>query len=144
MQGTALYTKEQEYFLLRYWSSFTLALIPLFAILTRFFFRKREENYYEHIVMNAYLQSHLNMLYVIILVPVAFFFQSAPSFVLNWSMTKLFIYPFVFVWFFKTYYPDLKLSVIIRKVLMIFLIVVLIVLAVIVAYGLYLYQTRRV
>jgi len=144
MQRTALYTKEQEYFLLRYWSSFTLALIPLFAILTRFFFRTREENYYEHIVMNAYLQSHLNMLYVIILVPVAFFFQSAPSFVLNWSMTKLFIYPFVFVWFFKTYYPDLKLSVIIGKVLMIFLIVVLVVLAVIVAYGLYLHQTRRV
>jgi hypothetical protein len=144
MQRIPLYSKEYEYFLLRYWNYITLALIPLFAILTRFFFRKREENYFEHIVMNAYLQSLFSMLFIIILVPVAFFFQSAPSLFINWNITKLLLYPFVLVWFFKTYYPDLKLSVIIGKVLMMFLLVMLVVLAVSVAYAVYLYQTRRV
>jgi hypothetical protein len=137
-------TKELTDLLLRYWNFITLASIPLFAILTSFFFRKQQENYFEHIVMNAYLQSLFSVLYIIIFVPVALFLLSTPSLFQTWNQTVLFLYPVGLVWFFKTYYPDLKLSVIIGKVLMMFLLVILVGLAVSVAYAVYLYQTRRV
>lgn len=131
-------------FMLRYWNFITLALIPLFAILTRFVFRKQEENYFEHIVMNAYLQSLFSLLYILIFIPVSLFLVSNPSLFLMWNNMALLFYPIGLVWFFRTYYPDLKLSAIIGKVLLLFFIVMLAGLAVSVLYAVYLMQTGRV
>jgi hypothetical protein len=131
-------------FMLHYWNLITLALIPLFAILTRFVFRKQAENYFEHIVMNAYLQSLFNILYVLIFLPISLLLLSNPSLFLSWNNTALLFYPVGLVWFFKTYYPELKLSVIIGKVLLMFLFVMLAGLAFSVAYAFYLMSSGRV
>jgi hypothetical protein len=137
-------TKGIADFMLRYWNFITLALIPLFAILTRFVFKKQEENYFEHIVMNAYMQSLFSILYIVIFIPVSLFLLSTPSLFLMWNNSALLLYPIGLVWFFKTYYPSLKLSVIIGKVLLMFLMVLVAGLAVSVAYAIYLMQTGRV
>lgn len=125
-------------FMLHYWNFITLALIPLFAILTRFVFRKQAENYFEHIVMNAYLQSLFNALYILIVLPVSLLLLSNPDLFLTWSNTAMLFYPLGLVWFFKTYYPDLKVSAIIGKVLLMFLFVMLAGLAFSIAYAFYL------
>lgn len=125
-------------FMLHYWNLITLALIPLFAILTRFMFRKQAENYFEHIVMNAYLQSLFNALYILIVLPVSLLLLSNPDLFLTWSNTAMLLYPLGLVWFFKTYYPDLKVTAIIGKVLLMFLFVMLAGLAFSIAYAIYL------
>jgi hypothetical protein len=141
---TAQETKGIADFMLHYWNFITLALIPLFAILTRFVFRKQEENYFEHIVMNAYMQSLFSILYIVIFIPVSLFLLSTPSLFLAWNNAALLLYPVGLVWFFRTYYPNLKLSVIIGKVLLMFLMVLLAGLALSIAYAIYLRQTGRV
>jgi hypothetical protein len=124
-------------FMLHYWNLITLALIPLFAMLTRFVFRKQAENYFEHIVMNAYLQSLFSVLYIFIFVPISLVLASNPALFLTWNNTALLLYPIGLVWFFKTYYPNLKVSTIIGKVLLMFLFVMLAGLAFSVAYAFY-------
>lgn len=130
-------------FMLHYWNFITLALIPLFSILTRFVFRKQAENYFEHIIMNAYLQSLFNILYVLIVLPIQLLLLSDPSLFFTWSNTAMLLYPLGLVWFFKTYYPNLKLSVIIGKVLLMFLFVMLAGLAFSIAYAFYLISSRH-
>jgi Protein of unknown function (DUF3667) len=137
-------TKGIADFMLHYWNFITLALIPLFAILTRFVFRKQDENYFEHIIMNAYMQSLFSILYILIFIPVSLFLLSTPSLFLTWNNMLLLLYPVGLVWFFRTYYPNLKLSVIIGKVLLMFLIVLLVGLAVSVTYAIYLMKSGRV
>lgn len=42
----------------------TLLLIPLFALLTRLFFRKDSYNYIEHIALNSYIAGHQSVIYI--------------------------------------------------------------------------------
>ncbi len=121
--------------MLHYWNLITLTLIPLFALLTRFVFRKQAENYFEHIVMNAYLQSLFNILYIIIFLPIALLLASNPSLFLTLNNFALLFYPVGLVWFFKTYYPKLKVSTVVGKTLLMFLLVMLVGLAFSVAYA---------
>jgi hypothetical protein len=93
--------------------------------------------------MNAYLQSLFNVLYVLIFLPISLLLLSNPSLFLTWNNTALLFYPVGLVWFFKTYYPELKLSVIIGKVLLMFLFVMLAGLAISIAYAFYLMSSGR-
>ena len=75
--------------------------------------------------MNAYLQSLFNVLYIFIFVPISLVLASNPSLFLTRNNIALLFYPIGLVWFFKTYYPNLKVSTIIGKVLLMFLFVML-------------------
>lgn len=63
---------------LSYFSFIMLALIPFFSLLTRIAFRKWGQNYYEHLVMNAYFQCFYTIALIIIFDPIFYFLQNDP------------------------------------------------------------------
>lgn len=61
-----------------YFSFIMLAMIPFFSLLTGIAFRKWGQNYYEHLVMNAYFQCFYTIALIIIFYPFYYFLQNDP------------------------------------------------------------------
>ena len=104
-------------FLSSYNSFLMVFLIPLFALTTKIAFRKWGHNYYEHIVMNAYILSFYTLVSIIIVYPIMFFFRHSTSTFFNITQFSLLLVPIILVWFFREFYKDKPLKSIIIKVL---------------------------
>jgi hypothetical protein len=102
-------------FLSSYNSILMLVYIPLFALTTKIAFRKWGHNYYEHVVMNAYILSFYTLLSILLVYPVMFFFRHSPDAFFRVTQISILLVPAVLVWFFKGFYSDKPLkSTIIR------------------------------
>jgi len=107
-------------FMTSYNSFLMLLFIPFFAVFTSIIFRKWGQNYYEHIVMNAFGLSLYTLIIIIALYPILYILRgNISAFILVFSASNL-IVPFIFVWFYKGFYPDQSIGKIILKVLLIF------------------------
>lgn len=104
-------------FMSSYSSILMLLYVPLFAITTKIAFRKWGHNYYEHIVMNAYILSFYTLISIIFVYPIMFFFKHSPSAFYNLTQFSILIVPLILVWFFKEFYKEKSLKNIILKVL---------------------------
>lgn len=94
-----------------------LGLIPLFALTTWIAFHKWQTNYYEHIVMNAYILSTYTLVNIAFLYPILFFLRhNVAAFTTVTSMSSLSV-PIILVWFFRGYYPEKPIKQIIGRVL---------------------------
>ncbi|MGL4581556.1 MAG: DUF3667 domain-containing protein [Flavobacterium sp.] len=89
-----------------YHSFIMLLFIPFFALLTKLTFRKWGHNYYEHLVMNAYILSFITILNTLIVYPITYFYITDPDAVYNILGLSLLTTPFVLYWFFKEFYKD--------------------------------------
>ncbi len=104
-------------FLSNYNSLIMLALVPLFALTTKIAFRKWGHNYFEHVVMNAYIVATYTLLSIIFIFPVMYFFRDDAKIFLSITKYTTLMVPFLLVWFFKGFYPERTLKSIILKVL---------------------------
>lgn len=104
-------------FMSSYNSILMLLYIPLFAITTKIAFRKWGHNYYEHIVMNAYILSFYTLISILFVYPIMFFFRHSPSAFYNLTQFSILLVPLILVWFFKEFYKEKSLKNIILKVL---------------------------
>jgi len=110
---------EIQTFVSSYSSIILLILVPFFSIFTKFALRKWGQNYYEHIVMNAYVLSFYNFLCLLVIYPILFLFRTnIHAFAIYTSLTSMSI-PLILVWFYKGFYTDKSLKSIIGKVLFI-------------------------
>lgn len=100
-----------------YNSVIMLCLIPLFALFTKLAFRKWGHNYYEHIVMNAYILTFYTLISIFVIYPFMYIFKSNASFIIPIATIYTLIIPFILIWFFKEFYPDKPLKSIIGRVL---------------------------
>lgn len=100
-----------------YYSIIMLLLIPLFALSTRIAFRAWGHNYYEHIVMNAYILSYYTIWNSLIMYPFMFFLRNNPSAFYSVTQYSLLLIPLILVYFFKEVYEDKPFQTIILKVL---------------------------
>lgn len=107
-------------FLSSYNTIIILALIPFFAIATKLSFRKWGDNYYEHIVMNAYILSFYTLINLIIVYPLMLIFKNDTA-IFNITGFTMLMIPFLLVWFFKAVYAEKPLKSIIGRVLLIVL-----------------------
>lgn len=105
-----------------YNSFIALLMIPLFALLTKTLFYKWGNNYYEHIVMNAFFQSYYTIIYILILYPIMFFVKDNTEWILNMMGIAVVILPFLLIWFFKGFYQNKKVSSIAWRVVAMFVI----------------------
>jgi hypothetical protein len=103
-------------FVSSYNSILMLLLVPLFALTTRIAFRKWGHNYYEHVVMNAYILSFYTLLSILFVYPIMYFFRDSPSSFVNITQLSVLLVPVILVWFFKGFYKDKPLKSIILKV----------------------------
>ncbi|RZL66692.1 MAG: DUF3667 domain-containing protein [Pedobacter sp.] len=107
-------------FISSYNSIFMLLLLPCFALMTKLAFRKWGQNYYEHVVMNAYILSFYTLVSIILVYPILYFYKNNPEQIIPIVSMSMLILPFVLIWFFKEFYADKPLkSIIIRSLFII-------------------------
>lgn len=104
-------------FLSSYTSIIMLLLIPLFALSTWIAFKKWGHNYYEHLVMNAFILSFYTLISIIFIYPVMFIFRHSPNVFILITQLSLLIVPLILFWFFKTFYKNKPVKSIVLKVL---------------------------
>jgi hypothetical protein len=131
------YTSEMMSFMSSYNSLLMLLLVPLFALTTKIAFRKSGNNYYEHVVMNAYILSYYTVVSIFFIYPIMFFFRHSPDTFFTISQLSIFLMPFILVWFFREFYKDKPLKSIILNVLGVMVLTLLGFLAFIIAVGIF-------
>lgn len=100
-----------------YNSILMLLLVPFFALTTKIAFRKWGHNYYEHVVINAYIVSFYTLATIILVYPVLFVYRHDPVTFFNVTQFSMLLVPVLLVWFFKTFYKDKPMKSIVLKVL---------------------------
>jgi hypothetical protein len=98
-----------------------LSLIPFLAIVTKIALRKWGDNYYEHIVMNAYILSLYLIINIVILYPLMYFLKGNADFIVQLSSLSILTVPLIMIWFFKGYYLEKSLKSIVGRVLLMIL-----------------------
>ena len=102
-----------------YNSIIMLMLIPIISIFTKLALRKWGQNYYEHIIMNAYALSFYIFLSIFFLYPIMFLFRTNVNAYAIFTGLTMLTLPLISIWFYKGFYPDKSLKTIIIKVLLI-------------------------
>jgi hypothetical protein len=105
-----------------YNSLIMLFTVPFLAIITKIAFRKWGQNYYEHIVMNAYILSLYTIIIIVIFYPILCVLKNNQEVIIYFSSLSFLIIPIIMIWFFKGYYREKSLTSIIGRVLLIILI----------------------
>ena len=106
-----------------YNSLIMLSTVPFLAIITKIAFRKWGQNYYEHIVMNAYILSLYTIINIVIIYPILYVLKSNQDLIISLSSLSFLTIPIIMIWFFKGYYREKSLLSIIGRVLLIILII---------------------
>jgi hypothetical protein len=91
--------------------------IPYFAIYSRWVFRKIGHNYYEHVVMGAFGYSLYMLVSILLMYPLYAVIKSNGSLLMQTSQFSILLIPIIMIWFFKGFYQELKLWVVIRKII---------------------------
>lgn len=122
-----------------YNSIMMLLLVPVFALTTRLAFRKWGNNYYEHVIINAYIVCVYTLFSIIIISPLLYLFKNNMDYFTMISSLTMLSAPFILVWFFKGFYPMKPIKSIVGRVLLTFsylllLLLLLMILAVIVGF----------
>lgn len=104
-----------------YNSIIMLMLIPFFALITKLAFRKWGHNYYEHVVMNAYILSFYTIINIVILYPIMYLLKSNIDLIIPLTSMSMLTIPFILLWFFKEFYSNKSLKNIIGRILLIIL-----------------------
>lgn len=127
---TAYYTKQNmgsdfldDYvsFMASYNSILMLLAIPLFAVTTKLAFINCKENYYEHVVINAYLLSLYTLVQIIIFYPIYYFLENNGNFIFSLTYISFLTLPLILIWFFRQFYKDLSWKSIIGRVMLVLL-----------------------
>ncbi len=115
-----------------YNSFIMLFCIPFFALMTKIAFRKWGHNYYEHLVMNAYVLAFYTLVNIILLYPLIYFMKNNLEIFEMFSVVAMMTVPFILVWFYKGFYPEKSLiSIILRVLLILFMMFILFILLII-------------
>jgi len=93
-----------------------LFLIPFFAVITKLAFKKWGHNYYEHIVINAYILSFYTLFNIFLLYPLMLLLKGNTDHFTSFTSFSIFTIPFILIWFFKGFYPDKPMKSIMGRV----------------------------
>ena len=119
------YTNDVMSFMSNYSSLVMLLSIPLISIITYILFKKWKTNYYEHIIMNAYIQCFYLLFCILIIYPIIFLLiktNYSVGIYMTISSLSLLSLPVIMVWFYKDFFPEKSIGDIIVKVVFFFLI----------------------
>lgn len=101
-----------------YSSLMMLLFIPIISIITVLVFRKWGQNYYEHIVMNAYIQSCYSIFTIILVYPLLYFFRHDIKAFTSISMYSMFAISIIMIWFYKGFYREKTFNAILLRMLL--------------------------
>jgi len=126
-----------------YNSAIMLLLIPIISIITFLVFRKWGQNYYEHIIMNTYIQILYTIISIVLLSPIMYFLKDSPdTFMLVVIGSTFIIYPIIMTWFYKQFYSQKSISDVIIKVLLLMAVGIILYIGLIFAVAIYMIITN--
>jgi len=100
-------TQKMQTFTSSYMPLLLLLFLPFQSIFTWVAFSKWGNNYYEHIVMNAFLLSLIIILNIVVVYPILYLLQSSPFIFMSvQSLLSFIIMIFSIFWFFIGFYHD--------------------------------------
>lgn len=100
-----------------YSSLIFLALIPFFALFTRWSFKSWGHNFYEHVVMNAFILAYYNIISIIIFYPLLYFFKDNMSAVMNLTTAATLSFLIIIPYFFKEFYKEHSFKQVLKRFL---------------------------
>jgi hypothetical protein len=99
-----------------YNSIIMVLMIPLFALTTKVAFKKWGHNYYEHVIINAYIFSYYTLISILFIYPVLYFLRDiSPDIFMGITQFSLLLLPLIFIFFFRGFYTDKPIKSIILK-----------------------------
>lgn len=107
-------------FIQTYISLFALASIPFFAMLSRWSFKSFGNNFYEHVVMNAYILAYSTIISLVIFYPLIYLFKDNGELVMTFSVLPMLSYLIILPYFYKNFYREYSWKKIIFRVLLFF------------------------
>ncbi|MNY01244.1 hypothetical protein D3C86_1337670 [compost metagenome] len=126
-----------------YNSAIMLLLIPIISIVTFLVFRKWGQNYYEHIIMNTYIQILYTIISIVLLSPIMYFLKDSPdTFMFVVIGSTFIIYPIIMTWVYKQFYSEKSIGDVIIKVLLLMAVGIILYLALIFAVAIYMIITN--
>jgi hypothetical protein len=127
-------------FILKNYGWITLLSIPFFALISKRILRKQPENYFEHFVLNSYIQCLFAMLSLFTF-PLVLLFRNSSNVLETINIALQYTLPLVMIWFFKTYYTKISLINIVLKVLLMLLIGIVFSLLIVLVISIILFKT---
>ncbi len=115
-------------FVKTYISLLSLASIPFFALLSKWSFKSFGNNFYEHVVMNAYILAYSTILSIILFYPLLYLFKDNESMSITIAMLPTFSYLIILPYFYKNFYHEYPFKKILKRVALYFLFIFLVVL----------------
>lgn len=104
-----------------YNSFIMLLMVPVFAIFTSLAFRKWGQNYYEHVIMNAFFQTYYNLISIVLIYPIYFLLRENVEAIKNLTGLYTLILPLMAAWFYRGFYPEKSWKSVIMKTLLVYL-----------------------
>lgn len=108
-------------FVSSYSAAIMVFLIPVISVFTKLLFRKWGQNYYEHVIMNAFFQCYYTIITVVLLYPFLYIFRHDPTAFVFITTLAILVIPFILVWFYKGFYQERSLNHIILRILLLML-----------------------
>lgn len=103
-----------------YMPFFMILMIPFFALTTKIAFRKWGHNYYEHVVMNAFILTFYTLFSLLIISPIFFLVKDQQMIYMSLIFISYFLIIPILFWFFKEFYKDRETKAIAFRILGIF------------------------
>lgn len=94
-----------------------LALIPFFALFTKWSFKSWGHNFYEHVVMNAFILAYYNIICIILFYPIIYFFKENVSVVMTMTTVATMSFLIIIPYFFKEFYREYPFKQILKRFL---------------------------
>ncbi|WP_026976375.1 DUF3667 domain-containing protein [Flavobacterium tegetincola] len=107
-------------FIQTYISLFTLALLPFFALLSRWSFKSFKNNFYEHVVMNAYILSYSTLISILVIYPLLYLFKDNEAVSMTLVVLPMLSFFIILPYFYKNFYHEYSLKKILSRVLLYF------------------------
>ncbi|WP_432670972.1 DUF3667 domain-containing protein [Flavobacterium sp. SM2513] len=94
-----------------------LALIPFFALFTKWSFKSWGHNFYEHVVMNAFILAYYNSITIILFYPLMFLFKDNESMVMIMTSIATLSFLIIIPYFFKEFYKEYPFKQVLKRFL---------------------------
>ena len=105
-----------------YYSLIMIGLIPVYSLASWLAFKKWGDNYYEHIVANAFFQALYTLLTMLLYPVFKFFPNNGETFMILSTIIFIVAFP-LYIWFMRGFYAQKSFGAVIMKVLVTFLLI---------------------
>ena len=124
-----------------YNSFFMMLLVPVFALCTWLVLKKWGQNYYEHVVMNAYVLCATTLITIFITSPAMYLLRNDGYWFMKLAQFSMVVMLAMYFWFFKGFYPEKSSKQIVGNTMLIVLLLIVayfaIIFAIIIIFGIY-------